>query len=172
MSKKLRIHTGQEYAGLTILKEVDPLVTPGGQKFRQCLIRCSCGELFKTQAHHLRSGNTSSCGCKRREALLLSNTKHGERHTRIYRIWCNMKSRCTNPNIRSYKNYGANGIDVCKRWESFDLFFEDMNKGYREDLSIDRINPFLGYSKENCRWATPKEQANNKRSNFKPNTNG
>ena len=79
-----------------------------------------------------------------------------------YRVWQNMKTRCSNKKVRSYKQYGNRGITVCSEWDSFKTFFDDMGER-PEGLTLDRIDNSLGYSKINCKWSTPKEQALNTR---------
>jgi len=93
--------------------------------------------------------------------------KHGMKGTRVYRTWSHMKGRCNNPNDAAYKHYGARGIRVCKRWESFQNFWEDMKDGYKENLSLDRIDVNGNYDKKNCRWVEFSKQAKNKTTNRK-----
>jgi len=83
--------------------------------------------------------------------------------SKFYRAWVNMKTRCNNPNVRSYKRYGGRGITVCNKWKTFDGFIKDMLPTYKDELTLDRINNNGDYCKGNCRWATPKQQANNTR---------
>lgn len=82
--------------------------------------------------------------------------------TRPHRIWGGMIARCNNSNTPGFKRYGARGIKVCEEWSTFRGFWNDMEKGYSEELSIDRIDNFKGYNKENCRWATRKQQQQNR----------
>ncbi len=130
------------------------------------LCLCGCGNQKIICSNNLIRGDTKSCGCLHKEII----TKHGMKNTRMYRIYHDMLSRCNNPNHKYYKNWGGRKIIVCNRWNpieggSFENFLEDMKEcslGY----SIDRTNNNLGYYKENCRWATSKEQNRNTRRNL------
>lgn len=88
-----------------------------------------------------------------------------DKRPKIYWVWAGMKRRCSNPNVLDYQNYGARGISVSEEWKSFKNFLKDMGESYRAGLSLDRINNEGNYCKENCRWATSKEQRNNTRAN-------
>ena len=100
--------------------------------------------------------------------------KHGMSGTRIYKTWHNIRSRCKNPNASKYENYGGKGITICEEWDSsFENFYEwAMENGYEEGLTIDRIDGTGNYEPDNCRWVTPKEQANNTRANVRIEWNG
>lgn len=109
-----------------------------------------------------RRKTPKSCGCQTGKW----NVTHGMAETRAFKIWSGMKRRCANPADKDYKNYGARGITVCKRWAaSFENFWADMKAGYADHLTLDRKNVNKGYSKANCRWATAQEQGNNTRVN-------
>ena len=127
---------------------------------------CDCGGTTVSETYRLRSGIHQSCGCLRVEVTRKRNTTHGLRHTPEYYVWCNMRKRCSDPKDRYFHVYGGLGIKVCDEWRnSFEAFIEDM--GYRPSPrhTLDRRNTLLGYSPENCRWATQKEQQNNRRNN-------
>lgn len=128
---------------------------------------CRCGsEVVKTSKYLSSKTNIDkSCGCARTEWLTRRNksnaTQGGLSHSRIYKIWSQMKQRCSNKNHVYYHRYGGRGITVCERWQDFQNFLEDMGKP-KEGQSLDRINNDKGYSPENCKWSTKKEQAGNR----------
>jgi hypothetical protein len=126
------------------------------------LCKCECGTIKEVIAKNLKSGVSKSCGCLNIKRLKERAT-HGKRHTRVWRIWQAMKNRCYNPNVRQYKNYGGRGIKVCDRWRnSFTAFLEDMGPKPSKKHSLDRINNIGDYEPGNCRWATVKQQNNNR----------
>ena len=125
---------------------------------------CDCGLTVVATGNNLRSGNTKSCGCLRREETALrgkANTTHGESHsnrTRLYTIWLGMRQRCDNPNRAAYKYYGGKGVSLCEEWKEFSVFKQwALSNGYTDDLSIDRIDPAGDYRPENCRWISLSE---------------
>lgn len=135
---------------------------------------CRCGKQKEVNEYHLLDGKSTSCGCYSTKLLLQriknglnrSPSHKGLQKTRAYGTWRQMKSRCYYPSNISYKEYGGKGITICKRWLSFENFYRDM--GERPiGMSIDRINPFRGYSPSNCRWATSKQQGRNKKNTIK-----
>jgi hypothetical protein len=122
------------------------------------LCRCDCGAEKTVKAALLRRGESKSCGCYHRERV----TIHGMTKTRTWKTWDSMFQRCENPNSPDYHRYGGRGIHVCERWHLFANFYADM--GDRPDgMSLDRIKVDLGYSPENCRWATESQQQRNRR---------
>lgn len=97
---------------------------------------------------------------------------HGMSYSPEYKAWMNTKDRCTNPNYKGFAQYGGRGISVCDRWaNSFENFFADMGERPSPSHSVDRINNDLGYSPDNCRWASLEQQARN-RGKLKSNTSG
>lgn len=146
--------------------------TEGDGRHLWCICRCDCGGLSRVRATSLRNGNTRSCGCLRRDVVKDRSKSHGLHGTPEYRCWKTMRQRCTNPRNPKYPSYGGRGITVCERWNSFEMFVADMGPRPSPRHSIDRINNDLGYSPENCRWASEKSQARNRRSSRVVTCNG
>lgn len=147
-----------------------------GHAMWKCI--CDCGKEVIVDGRSLRSGNTKSCGCYNRERstarIVALNRTHGWTNTRLFRIWGQIINRCKNQNASNFCDYGGRNISVCQEWAtSFEAFRNwALSAGYADNLSIDRKNNEKGYCPENCRWATAKEQANNRRSNTVINFNG
>ena len=159
MPKKIDM-SGRRFGRLSVLREEQ--ARKGRRVMWHC--QCDCGNQPIVDGSALRSGNTYSCGCARREVSAIKSFKHGGVGSSTYDVWESMKKRCFDPNQMSYPNYGGKGIHVCKRWMSFESFLADM--GVRPDgMSIDRIDNTKGYEPGNCRWATPTEQQRNRTNN-------
>lgn len=152
--------TGQRFGRLTVVGRL-----PSKNKKTRWLCVCDCGQKTEAKTDHLLSGHTKSCGCLRYERLKESNTKHGNRRSRLYTIWEHMKQRCGNPQNKDFKYYGGRNIKVCAEWsDDFATFWAwALANGYREDLTIDRIDVDGNYEPQNCRWVTQAEQNKNKR---------
>jgi len=123
--------------------------------------RCECGTEREVLAAQLKSGGSKSCGCLQRFHLAPKSKRHGMWRHPVYRVWQQMKSRCRDPNNPGYHRYGGRGITVCKRWDDFVLFWEDMGPTWQRGLSIERVDNDLGYQPDNCRWATGYDQTRN-----------
>lgn len=132
-----------------------------------CEAKCSCGKYKISNIKNIRKGKSKSCGCLRAELQTKKLTIHGLKNHRIYIIWKNMNQRCSNPNHPNYHRYGGRGVSVCYEWIHNPKMFYDwsITNGYKDNLTIDRMNNDGNYSPENCRWTTQIEQGRNKSSN-------
>lgn len=166
MSRVAKDHTGLVYGRLTVLSE--NLVKKDIEKCRrfwECL--CECGNtLTVSQDNLLRKKGTKSCGCLVKELLIqrnIQNTSHGLSAHPLYRIWNGMRQRCNNSNSYAYMYYGGKGIRVCEEWNDPETFIRwGVSTGYKEGLTIDRINGNDNYYPGNCRWVTRQEQTQNR----------
>lgn len=147
---------GKQFGRLTVLSLHH---TQGKKEFYLC--KCSCGNEKVIEASHIKCGHTKSCGCLHKESV----TTHGMGTTRLCRTWHHIKYRCFNKTCPSYDCYGGRGITVCEEWKNdFSAFYNwAIANGYREDLTLDRIDVNGNYEPSNCRWVTWKEQQWNRR---------
>ena len=161
--------TGQRFGRLIAIK---PNGTQGNNT--KWLCKCDCGNFKTTNISSLTRGLCKSCGCLRKENTASMFKKHGYRNTKLYAVYCTMKARCYNPNSEQYKYYGANGVRIYNEWlADFKTFYDwSIENGYKEGLSIDRIDVNGNYEPSNCRWVDIVSQANNKTNNIVITHNG
>ncbi|KYC82578.1 hypothetical protein [Bacillus licheniformis] len=172
MGRKLIDYTGYKIGRL----EVVETYRRNGRTFCKC--KCECGNIVNVRVDSIKkNGETRSCGClaeDMRNGNVKVNVTHGLSYNKLYRYWDGMKKRCYSPSHDSYKWYGATGVKICDEWlHDFKSFYDwSIENGYREGLSIDRIDPSKDYSPTNCRWVTLSEQANNRSNNVRTDVNG
>lgn len=156
---------GKKYGRLTVLKYSHK----NAHREPHWLCSCECGNTKTVMGANLKNGNTQSCGCYQREQAKKCHSTHGMRYTKLHGVWSGMIERCENPNHKDYANYGGRGIAVCKEWRADFLCFQKwaVDNGYSNgaNLTLDRIYCDGNYCPDNCRFATPNEQARNKRNN-------
>lgn len=156
------VKVGDKYNRLTVLQR-----EKSANGFSMWLCQCECGNQKIVRGYSLTSGHTKSCGCvaKEYQRSQKNGLIHGLKHTPLYTAWCNMKARCYNPRHDYYHIYGERGITVCDEWkDNFEEFARwSFDNGYKEGLTIDRIDNYKGYSPNNCRWTTWSVQNKNKR---------
>lgn len=151
------VNVGDRFGRLTVSRLLST-----SAKDRRWLTLCECGCTKEVSQTHLKRGSIQSCGCLRREAVKARATKHGKVGSKVYKSWQAIMQRCHNPLSDGYPEYGAVGIVVQESWHTFENFYAEVGDAPSVSHSIDRENNSLGYTSGNVRWATKKEQANNR----------
>jgi len=151
---------GKKFGRLTVIERAE------NDKYKNAcwLCQCECGNKKIIKGVNLVRGFTKSCGCLHKEKF--RHVTHNLTNTRIFTIWMGIKKRCCNKKSSNYNLYGGRGITYCKEWEQFESFYNwAINNGYKDNLSIDRIDVNGNYEPNNCRWVDMKTQQNNTRRN-------
>lgn len=149
MGKCVIVVPGTRYGMLTVIKETDRMVQPGGIRARAFLCKCDCGKEKVVRLSHLRHNRVKSCGC-------LVGEFHGLCQAQLYTVWRGIKNRCYCDSYEEKKYYQGKGVIMCDDWKnSFTAFYEwAINNGYKEGLTIDREDSDRNYEPDNCRWVT------------------
>ena len=152
---------GKHFGKLTVIEKIE---NKGKKVCWKC--KCECGNYKDVISCHLLSGAINNCGCLKKDKIKRIKTKHGKSKTKLFRVWAHMKDRCYREKDKRFRNYGGRGIKICEEWlnkeNGFINFYNwAIKNGYKENLSIDRIDNDGNYEPQNCRWTTMKVQANN-----------
>ncbi len=154
--------TGKRFGRLVA---IEPSKVKATNKSKKWLCKCDCGNTKEIISSSLRFGKTTSCGCWKDEKTSKRFYKHGKSNTLIYNIWTSMKGRCLRKTSKDYPNYGGRGIKICDDWKNDFMTFYNwaISNGYKEGLTIERINPDGNYEPSNCIWLENEKQALNRR---------
>lgn len=173
--QSISINAGDKFGRLTAIRHSH--YDKYGHRYWLC--KCDCGNECYAKPNSLTSGHKLSCGCLHKESVSKINRKCGfsvdkSFHKKIYNIWKTMKARCNNPKSSYYHLYGGRGIKVCDEWNGDAKSFHDwaIENGYKEGLSIERIDVNKGYNPDNCKWIPLSEQCYNRRTTLKVEVNG
>jgi len=164
-----RLTSGEKFGKLTTV-EMTYKQSSSGRSRPHWTCLCDCGNLILVDSGNLRNGNTTQCGDCANKSRGEKHRKHGfsyngPNYGKLYYTWCAMRSRCNNPNTKSYPRYGGAGITVCERWDKFENFAKDMGEPPTPEHSIDRIDSAGNYEPDNCRWIHISKQQSNRRCN-------
>lgn len=152
--------SGMKFGKLTAIERVGK--NKHGMLLWNC--KCDCGNETVVAGGALKSGHTQSCGCSCLEHAKHLNRKHGKSSSRLYHLYYGILQRCNNPKAPAFNHYGGRGIEVCKEWDTWEAFQKwALANGYKDGLTIDRIDVNGNYEPSNCRWVTQAEQMRNTR---------
>jgi hypothetical protein len=152
---------GKEFGRLTVVALAG---RRGNNTYWQC--QCNCGNQKTVRGSHLKRGDVKSCSCMRGGITHGEGSRSKGQETAEYRTWLGMRRRCKNSKCRDWPDYGGRGIKVCDRWQIYTNFLADMGRKPGPKYSLDRIDNDGNYEPSNCRWATTKEQYDNRRVKF------